>query len=50
MLTRDIGYLRRAYTEGEAIVLALVECIKDGLCDELDHLERVRNALPYDIE
>ena len=50
MLTRDVGYLHGAYTEGEAIALALVECIEDGLCDELDHLERVRNALPYDIE
>ncbi|TBU42165.1 amine oxidase [Dichomitus squalens] len=44
------GYLHGAYAEGEAIALALVRCIKDGLCGGLEHRERVRNALPYDIE
>ncbi|TFK83625.1 amine oxidase [Polyporus arcularius HHB13444] len=44
------GYLHGAYTEGEDIGLTLAECIKGGGCLGLEHVERVRNALPYDVE
>ncbi|RPD72752.1 amine oxidase [Lentinus tigrinus ALCF2SS1-7] len=44
------GYLHGAYTEGEDIGLTLAECIKGGGCFGLEHVERVRNALPYDVE
>ncbi|KAI1795246.1 amine oxidase [Ganoderma leucocontextum] len=44
------GYLHGAYAEGQDIALTLAGCMKDGECDELEHLERVRNALPYDTE
>ncbi|RDX40974.1 amine oxidase [Lentinus brumalis] len=44
------GYLHGAYTEGEDIGLTLAECIKGGGCVGLEHVERVRNALPYDVE
>ncbi len=46
----SIGYLHGAYTEGEDIGLNLAECVKGGGCVGLEHLERVRNALPYDVE
>lgn len=44
------GYLHGAYTEGEDIGLTLAECINGGGCLGLEHVERVRNALPYDVE
>ena len=47
---RNIGYLHGAYTEGQDIAMTLADCIKDGECDQLGHLERVRNPLPYDVE
>ncbi|KAI0742275.1 amine oxidase [Daedaleopsis nitida] len=43
------GFLHGAYSEGEDIGLTLAECVQGGGCLGLEHLERVRNALPYDI-
>ncbi|KAI0753776.1 amine oxidase [Fomes fomentarius] len=50
MSKKWFGYLHGAYTEGEDIGLNLAECVKGGGCVGLEHLERVRNALPYDVE
>ncbi len=43
------GYLHGAYSEGREIALMIAECIHGGGCLGLEHVERVRNALPYDI-
>lgn len=43
------GYLHGAYTEGEDIGSKLAECVKDGGCLGLEHVETVRNAKPYDV-
>ncbi|KAI9061935.1 amine oxidase [Trametes sanguinea] len=46
---KHFGYLHGAYTEGRAIALVLAECIQGGGCVGLEHVDRVRNALPYDV-
>lgn len=49
MLILPLGFLHGAYSEGEDIGLTLAECVQGGGCLGLEHVERVRNALPYDI-
>ncbi|CAL1696662.1 unnamed protein product [Somion occarium] len=46
---RYFGFLHGAYYEGEAIGLAVADCIKGGGCVGLEHAEQVKNASPYDI-
>ncbi|OJT12259.1 Polyamine oxidase [Trametes pubescens] len=46
---KHFGYLHGAYSEGREIALMIAECIHGGGCLGLEHVERVRNALPYDI-
>ncbi|KAJ2993275.1 hypothetical protein NUW54_g7751 [Trametes sanguinea] len=46
---KHFGYLHGAYAEGRDIALVLAECIQGGGCVGLEHIDRVRNALPYDV-
>ncbi|KAI0669114.1 amine oxidase [Trametes maxima] len=46
---KHFGFLHGAYSEGLDIGLALAKCIQDHSCVELEHVDRVRNALPYDV-
>ncbi|KAI0351175.1 amine oxidase [Trametes cingulata] len=46
---KHFGYLHGAHSEGRDIALTLAECIQGGGCLGLEHVDRVRNALPYDI-
>ncbi|OSC98381.1 amine oxidase [Trametes coccinea BRFM310] len=46
---KHFGYLHGAYGEGRDIALLLAECIRGGGCMGLEHVDRVRNALPYDV-
>ena len=39
-----------AYMEGEEIGAMLAECVLDGDCPGLEHVDVVLNAQPYDIE
>ncbi len=41
------GYLQGAYFEGMDIALAVAKCIDRGGCHGLEHVEKVRNAQPY---
>ncbi|KAI0776570.1 amine oxidase [Trametes elegans] len=46
---KHFGFLHGAYTEGRDIALALVGCMQGKGCVGLEHIDRVRNALPYDL-
>ena len=43
------GFLHGAYFEGQEVARALAKCIKGGGCASLEHVEEVKNALPYQI-
>ncbi|KAI0789320.1 amine oxidase [Abortiporus biennis] len=44
---KHFGFLHGAYFEGRDIALAVADCIKGGGCVGLEHVERIRNARPY---
>ncbi|KAI0070410.1 amine oxidase [Panus rudis PR-1116 ss-1] len=44
------GFLHGAYTEGEAIGMAVADCINGGGCLGLEHMDDVFNASPYDMD
>ncbi|KAI0640883.1 amine oxidase [Trametes meyenii] len=46
---KHFGFLHGAYSEGREIGLALARCIQGHGCVGLEHVDRVRNALPYDV-
>ncbi|KAJ3479791.1 hypothetical protein NLI96_g8812 [Meripilus lineatus] len=43
------GYLQGAYFEGMDIALEVANCINGNGCVGLEHVEKVRNARPYNI-
>lgn len=48
-LSLNAGYLQGAYFEGKDIASKVAECILNGGCLGLEHVEQVKNAHPYDI-
>ncbi|KAI0365871.1 amine oxidase [Pilatotrama ljubarskyi] len=46
---KHFGYLHGAYSEGRDIAMIMADCIHGRGCLGLEHIDRVRNALPYDI-
>ncbi|KAI0632639.1 amine oxidase [Trametes polyzona] len=46
---KHFGFLHGAYSEGRAIASILGKCVRGGGCVQLEHVDRVRNAQPYDI-
>lgn len=49
MQIRWPGFLHGAYYEGTDIGRMLAQCVEGGGCVGLEHIERVRNANPYDV-
>ncbi|THH28146.1 hypothetical protein EUX98_g6045 [Antrodiella citrinella] len=46
---KHFGFLHGAYLEGREIGSAVAECVKEGGCIGLEHVETVKNARPYEL-
>ncbi|TCD69431.1 hypothetical protein EIP91_007556 [Steccherinum ochraceum] len=46
---RHFGFLHGAYLEGRDIGSTVAACINGGGCVELEHVDRVKNARPYEL-
>ncbi|KAI0820503.1 amine oxidase [Trametes gibbosa] len=46
---KHFGYLHGALSEGHDIAMLIAKCIHEGVDVGLEHVDRVRNALPYDV-
>ncbi|KAH9856077.1 amine oxidase [Lenzites betulinus] len=46
---KHFGYLHGAFSEGHDIAMMIAGCIRGDGCVGVEHVDRVRNALPYDI-
>ena len=43
------GFLHGAYFEGLDVANEMIQCINEGGCVGLEHIEEVKNARPYQI-
>ncbi|KIM37932.1 hypothetical protein M413DRAFT_76550 [Hebeloma cylindrosporum] len=44
------GFLHGAYFEGLGIAKLIAECVKGGICTDMEHFPRITNARPYENE